>query len=128
MFLGARVIMACRNKQKATEAANDIKLLCKSTSNVGELVVEELDLTSLNSVRQCAKTLLNKENRIDLLINNAGVMTCPESKTQDGFETQFGTNHLGHFLLTLLLLPKIVQSAPSRIVTVSSKAHEREFL
>lgn len=128
MFLGARVIMACRNKQKATEAANDITLLCKSTSNVGELVVEELDLTSLNSVRQCAKTLLNKENRIDLLINNAGVMTCPESKTQDGFETQFGTNHLGHFLLTLLLLPKIVQSAPSRIVTVSSKAHEREFL
>lgn len=122
---GARVIMACRNKQKATEAANDIKSLCKSTSNVGELVVEELDLTSLNSVRQCAKTLLNKENRIDLLINNAGVMTCPESKTQDGFETQFGTNHLGHFLLTLLLLPKIVQSAPSRIVTVSSKAHER---
>lgn len=122
---GARVIMACRNKQKAIEAVDDIKTLCKSKENLGELAVEELDLTSLRSVRECAKTLLEKEPRIDLLVNNAGIMTCPEGKTEDGFETQFGTNHLGHFLFTLLLLPKIIQSTPARIVTVSSVAHDR---
>ncbi|KAL1493226.1 hypothetical protein ABEB36_011319 [Hypothenemus hampei] len=122
---GARVIMACRNIEKATEAANEIKSSCISKENVGELVVEELDLTSLQSVRKCAETILNKESKINLLVNNAGVMMCPQQLTTDGFEMQFGTNHLGHFLLTLLLLPKIIQSTPARIVNVSSTAHER---
>ncbi|XP_066259950.1 retinol dehydrogenase 13-like [Euwallacea similis] len=121
---GAKVIMACRNKTKATEAVNDIKDSCKSKQGLGELVVAELDLTSLKSVRNCAKTIMDQESRIDLLVNNAGVMTCPESRTADGYEMQFGTNHLGHFLFTLLLLPKIVQSPSARIVNVSSRAHE----
>lgn len=125
-FAGARVIMACRNEQKAQEAIDDIKKHCESKENVGELVVVPLDLSSLKSVRNCARQLLEKEKRIDLLINNAGIMMCPYAKTEDGFEIQFGTNHLGHFLLTLLLLPKIIESAPARIVTVSSMANESE--
>lgn len=116
--------MACRNEEKAQEAIDDIKKRCASKENVGELVVVPLDLSSLKSVRNCARQLLEKEKRIDLLINNAGIMMCPHAKTEDGFEIQFGTNHLGHFLLTLLLLPKIIESAPARIVTVSSMAHE----
>ncbi|XP_060537313.1 retinol dehydrogenase 11-like isoform X1 [Cylas formicarius] len=122
---GARVIMACRNREKATQAAEEIKQATASKSNLGEIIVEELDLMSLKSVRSCAEKILAREKRIDLLINNAGVMTCPYGKTEDGFEIQFGTNHLGHFLLTLLLLPRICQSTPARIVNVSSVAHER---
>lgn len=114
--------MACRNEQKAQEAAQDIKKQCQNKQNVGELIVVPLDLSSLKSVRSCAQHLLEKEKRIDLLINNAGIMMCPHSKTEEGFEMQVGTNHFGHFLLTLLLLPKIIQSAPARIVTVSSMA------
>ncbi|KAH1030019.1 hypothetical protein HUJ05_003159 [Dendroctonus ponderosae] len=122
---GARVIMACRDQQKAAAAADDIKASCQSTAKLGELVIEPLDLTSLQSVRNCANTILDKEPSIDLLVNNAGIMICPEGKTEDGFETQFGTNHLGHFLFTVLLLPKISQSERSRIVTLSSIAHEQ---
>lgn len=121
---GARVIMACRNEQKAQEAVDDIKKTCGNKENLGELVVVPLDLSSLNSVRKCAQQLLEKEKRIDLLINNAGIMMCPYGKTEDGFEMQLGTNHLGHFLLTLLLLPKIIENPPARIVTVSSMANK----
>ncbi|KAF5281075.1 hypothetical protein FQR65_LT14871 [Abscondita terminalis] len=120
---GARVIMACRNVEKANEAAKDIKADCEGQDKLGEIVVTELDLCSLDSVRKCAARLLESEKRIDILINNAGVMMCPQSKTADGFETQFGTNHLGHFLFTLLLLPRIIASSPARIVNVSSRAH-----
>lgn len=119
--------MACRNEQKAQEAAEDIKKQCGAKENVGELVFVPLDLSSLNSVRSCAKQLLEREKRIDLLINNAGIMMCPYSKTEDGFEMQFGTNHLGHFLLTLLLLPKINDSKPARIITVSSLGHAGSY-
>ncbi|XP_030756000.1 retinol dehydrogenase 13-like [Sitophilus oryzae] len=122
---GAKVIMACRNEDKAKETAEDIKVSCKDKENLGEIVIEKLDLNSLKSVRSCAQRIIEKEAKIDLLVNNAGVMMCPEGKTEDGFETQFGTNHLGHFLLTLLLLPKVKQSESARIVTVSSMAHER---
>jgi NAD(P)-dependent dehydrogenase (short-subunit alcohol dehydrogenase family) len=121
---GARVIVACRNLDKANEAVADIKKQCANCENVGEMHVTKLDLTSLNSVRICAKTILESEGNINLLINNAGVMMCPESRTEDDFEMQFGTNHLGHFLLTMLLLPKICQSTPARIVNVSSVAHK----
>lgn len=122
---GARVIMACRNKEKANEAANDIKSACETKPNLGEIIVEELDLSSLESIRNFSKNILEKEPRIDLLVNNAGVFATPEGKTEDGFEIQFGTNHLGHFLLTLLLLPKILQSPAARIVSVSSALHSR---
>lgn len=116
--------MACRNLEKANEAVEDIKNECSDSQNLGQLKVTQLDLASLNSVRNCAKEILETEEKIHLLINNAGVMMCPELRTEEGFEMQIGTNHLGHFLLTLLLLPKICQSAPARIVNVSSVAHK----
>lgn len=120
---GARVIMACRNLDKAEEAAKDIRVRCKDELNTGEIVTAELNLSSLKSVKDCAQKLNQSEDRIDLLINNAGIMVCPETRTEDGYELQFQTNHLGHFLLTVLLLPKIINSAPARIVNVSSLAH-----
>ncbi|XP_025406881.1 retinol dehydrogenase 12-like [Sipha flava] len=120
--LGARVVMACRDVKKAEQAVADILADVKG-DNVGQLIVEELDLASLASIRRCAKRILLKEKQIHLLVNNAGVMACPKGKTQDGFETQFGVNHLGHFLFTSLLLPRIRSSAPARIVIVSSLAH-----
>ena len=80
-------------------------------------------MSSLKSIRECCKEINSKEKSIDILINNAGIMMCPEMKTEDGFEMQIGTNHFGHFLFTNLLLDKIKKSTPARIVTVSSIAH-----
>eukprot|EP00058_Branchiostoma_floridae_P014549 XP_002600037.1 hypothetical protein BRAFLDRAFT_221193 [Branchiostoma floridae] len=117
---GARVIMACRDMTKAEAAASEIR---NETGNEN-VVVEKLDLASLASVREFATKINQQEGQLDILINNAGSMYCPPWKTADGFEMQFGTNHLGHFLLTNLLLDKIKASAPSRIVVVSSIAHE----
>ncbi|KAF2898674.1 hypothetical protein ILUMI_07508 [Ignelater luminosus] len=123
---GARVIMACRSVEKAEEAAKDIQKACEGEENLGKIVIVHLDLSSLESVREFTKEILQKEDRVDLLVNNAGVMMCPESRTVDGYETQFATNHLGHFLLTLLLMPKIIKSTPARIVNVSSLGHTRK--
>lgn len=125
---GARVIIVCRNKQKGVEAAEDIIKQCENHETRGEIKVHELNLNSLSLVRQSANKLLEKESKIHLLINNAGVMITPERYTQDGFETHFGVNHLGHFLFTLLLLPKIIESAPARIVNVSSVGHKKATL
>ncbi|GBP12924.1 hypothetical protein EVAR_79270_1 [Eumeta japonica] len=122
---GARVIMACRNLDKAQKAKTNIEAICKDKKDVGIIVLIECDLSSLTSIRACAQQVLDTEPQINILVNNAGVMMCPKSETQDGFEMQFGTNHLGHFLLTLLLLPRIKNSTPARIVTVSSRAHTR---
>ena len=97
---GARVIIGCRNLQKGKEALKEIK----ERSGNSNVFLEELDLASLKSVRTFADKILNRESLLDVLINNAGVMMCPYQKTEDGFEMQFGTNHLGHFLLTMLLL------------------------
>ncbi|XP_027131135.1 retinol dehydrogenase 13 isoform X1 [Larimichthys crocea] len=116
---GARVVMACRDLTRAEQAAEEIR---RSTGN-GNVAIRHLDLASLYSVRQFAKDFLDSEDRLDVLINNAGVMMCPKSLTEDGFETQLAVNHLGHFLLTNLLLPKLKSSAHSRVVTVSSIAH-----
>ncbi|XP_077454632.1 retinol dehydrogenase 12 [Stigmatopora argus] len=116
---GARVVMACRDMSRAGRAAEEIRA---STGN-GNVVTRHLDLASLYSVRQFAKDFLDSEDRLDLLINNAGVMMCPKRLTEDGYETQFAVNHLSHFLLTNLLLPKLKSSAPSRVVTVASVAH-----
>lgn len=120
---GARVIMACRNLEKAKNAADDIRKEVAEVKNAGEVVVKELNLASLTSVRKCAEDILATEEYIHLLVNNAGIMMCPRQLTEDGHELQFGTNHLGHFLFTLLLLPRIIKSAPARIVNVSSLAH-----
>ncbi|KAK2853610.1 hypothetical protein Q5P01_006271 [Channa striata] len=117
---GARVILACRDMTKARIAADYIR----QKSGNGNVVVKKLDLASLQSVRDLAKDVQENEERLDILINNAGIMQCPKWKTKDGFEMQFGVNHLGHFLLTNCLLDLLKKSAPSRIVIVSSLAHE----
>ncbi|KAM3614605.1 uncharacterized protein V6R79_016765 [Siganus canaliculatus] len=116
---GARVIMACRDLTRAEQAAEEIR---QRTGN-GNVVIRHLDLSSLYSIRQFSEEFLQSEERLDVLVNNAGVMMCPRWLTEDGFETQLAVNHLGHFLLTNLLLPKLQSSAPSRVVTVSSIAH-----
>jgi NAD(P)-dependent dehydrogenase (short-subunit alcohol dehydrogenase family) len=114
---GARVIGACRRIEAGKEAFADLGGIR------GSVEIMELDLASLASVRRFAEAFLAKYDRLDGLVNNAGVMYPPKGKTEDGFETQFGINHLGHFLLTELLLDRLKASAPSRIVCVSSVAH-----
>ncbi|XP_022107531.1 retinol dehydrogenase 13-like isoform X2 [Acanthaster planci] len=116
---GARVILACRDLAKAQAALAEIR---EDTGN-RNLTVVKLDLASLASVRECAEKIKAEESRLDILINNAGIMMCPEWKTEDGFEMQFGVNHLGHFLLTNLLLDLIKSSTPARIINVSSLSH-----
>jgi NAD(P)-dependent dehydrogenase (short-subunit alcohol dehydrogenase family) len=117
---GAHVVLAVRNLDKGTEAADRIK----NASPNAVVSLQELDLTSLDSVRKAADELRAAHPRIDLLINNAGVMYVPTRETtKDGFEMQFGTNHLGHFALTGLLLDNILPVEGSRVVTVSSVGH-----
>ncbi|XP_022110418.1 retinol dehydrogenase 12-like isoform X2 [Acanthaster planci] len=111
---------ACRDTAKAEAAAVEIS----KTTGSNNLLVVKLDLASLASVRECAKKIKADESRLDILINNAGIMMCPEWKTEDGFEMQLGVNHLGHFLLTNLLLDLIKSSAPARIINVSSIGHQ----
>ena len=116
----ARVILACRSVERGETAAVEVR---KRSGN-DNVVFVQLDLASLDSVRKFAAKILEEEPRIDILINNAGVMALPERKlTQDGFEMQFGTNHLGHFLLTYLLLNHIKEAPSARIVNVSSMGH-----
>ncbi|XP_056872204.1 retinol dehydrogenase 14b [Takifugu flavidus] len=120
--LQARVVMACRDQQSAQEAAQDLKN--QAGPEQGEVVIKHLDLASLRSVRKFCEEIIEEEEKIDVLINNAGIYQCPYSKTEDGFEMQFGVNHLGHFLLTHLLLDLLKASSPSRIVVVSSKLYK----
>ncbi|XP_077167417.1 retinol dehydrogenase 14 [Paroedura picta] len=125
----ARVIMACRDRGRAEEAARELRAelgLCARGGGEcrGELLVRELDLASLRSVRSFCHQVLQEQPRVDVLINNAGIFQCPYTKTEDGFEMQFGVNHLGHFLLTNLLLGLLKSSAPSRIVVVSSSLYK----
>ncbi|MBD3345458.1 MAG: SDR family NAD(P)-dependent oxidoreductase [Chitinivibrionales bacterium] len=115
----ATVIMACRNINKGEAAAAKIRAL----SNDARLSVMKIDLASLSSVRKFADEFKTRFNRIDHLLNNAGVMAPPYSKTSDGFELQFGINHLGHFALTGLVLDLLLKTGNSRIVTMSSGAH-----
>jgi NAD(P)-dependent dehydrogenase (short-subunit alcohol dehydrogenase family) len=116
---GAQVVLAVRNLDKGKDAAARIT----ATSPHARVAVQELDLSSLASVRAAADQLRSEHDRIDLLINNAGVMWTPKSTTKDGFEMQFGTNHLGHFAFTGLLLDRLLPVAGSRVVTVSSVGH-----
>ncbi|VEU43253.1 unnamed protein product [Pseudo-nitzschia multistriata] len=115
---GAHVVVACRNRDRGTDASKEI--------GDGSFLAP-LDLASLQSVRAFCDSFLGAYDRLDILVNNAGVMMCPGSKTEDGFETQLGVNHLGHFLLMRLLTPVLVATArstgrPSRFVALSSVA------
>ncbi|XP_034530619.1 retinol dehydrogenase 14-like [Notolabrus celidotus] len=120
--LQGRVILACRDRCRAEEAAREI--LQETGADCSKLVVKQLDLASLRSVQAFCEDIKKEELRLDVLINNAGVYQCPYTKTEDGFEMQFGVNHLGHFLLTHLLLDLLKQSAPSRVIVVSSKLYK----
>ncbi|MEY2566627.1 MAG: hypothetical protein QOE35_1156 [Actinomycetota bacterium] len=116
---GATVVMGCRNQIKGAEAL--ARVIAEHPRASAELV--ELDLADLSSVHKAANDVLARHPRLDLLINNAGVMAIPRHTTADGFEMQFGTNHLGHFALTGLLLDRLLATESSRVVTVSSTAH-----
>ena len=115
----ARVILACRDMNKCNEAVKEIVESTKNTNVEGM----QLDLNDLESVKAFAQTFLQKDLPLHALINNAGIMACPKGTTKQGYETQFGTNHMAHFLLTHLLMDKIKASAPSRVVFLSSEAH-----
>ena len=103
---GARVLMLSRNEEKSLPVIREIK---EETGH--DVIFYKLNLASLDSIRSCANEINSKEPKIDILINNAGIMLCPNWKTDDGFDMQLGTNHLGHFLLTELLMPLIQRSA-----------------
>nr|CAH8874666.1 unnamed protein product [Trichobilharzia regenti] len=140
---GAKVIMACRNLSKAEGARKqllekygvnnpqsvNIDVACKDVTQSlspiqnDQLIIEQLDLASLDSVRQFADRIKSKYTELNILINNAGLIVGKYEKTVDGFEMTMGVNHLGHFLLTELLLPLLKRSTPSRIIIVSSMAH-----
>ncbi|XP_019717214.1 dehydrogenase/reductase SDR family member 13b.1 [Hippocampus comes] len=114
---GARVILACRSRQRGEAALADVKR--ESGSN--QVVFMQLDLGNLKSVRSFAENYLRSEPRLDILINNAGIYM--QGRTEDGFGMMFGINHVGHFLLTNLLLDRLKECQPSRVVNVSSLAH-----
>jgi NAD(P)-dependent dehydrogenase (short-subunit alcohol dehydrogenase family) len=116
---GAHVVMAARNQDKAQAALSDISADVPDAS----LELVTLDLASQASVREAAEQILCAHQRVDLLVNNAGVMGIPERKTVDGFEMQFGVDHLGHWTLTALVMPALLASPDARVVTVTSTAH-----
>jgi NAD(P)-dependent dehydrogenase (short-subunit alcohol dehydrogenase family) len=116
---GATVLMGCRNQAKGADALTRVEQ--EQPSGTVELL--ELDLADLGSVRRAAGSVCDRHTRLDLLVNNAGVMAIPYRTTADGFEMQFGTNHLGHFALTGLLIDRLLEANGSRVVNVSSNAH-----
>ena len=116
---GAKVIIGCRSKERGEKALIDIK----KESGSKEVYLKLIDLSSFKSVRRFANSILESEGRLDILINNAGVLMPPFRKTEDGFEWHLQVNHLGHFLLTQMLIDLLKKSAPSRIINVSSHLH-----
>lgn len=117
---GAEVILAARNQDKLQVTAD----LIRAETPAAKLSFALLDLSDLDSVRACAEQLLSTHSVIDMLINNAGIMACPLGYTAQGHELQFGTNHLGHFLLTGLLLPLLKASTAARVINLSSGGHK----
>lgn len=117
---GARVVLACRSRDKGLAAIDAVAAVAPGSPP--ELI--ELDLASAKSIEQAAEEILAENDRIDLLVNNAGVMYPPRTTTADGFELQLGTNHLGHFALTGRLLGRMLQTPGSRVVTMSSVGHK----
>jgi NAD(P)-dependent dehydrogenase (short-subunit alcohol dehydrogenase family) len=116
---GAHVILAVRNLDKGRGAVSRITAITPAA----DVSLQRLDLTSLDDIRAAAAELKAAHPRIDLLVNNAGIMQTPKGTTKDGFELQFGTNHLGHFALTGLLLDHLLPVEGSRVVTISSQGH-----
>jgi NAD(P)-dependent dehydrogenase (short-subunit alcohol dehydrogenase family) len=116
---GASVTMAARDSSKNAAAAARVR----ASVPTADLELRELDLADLASVGRFTDGFVGEHARLDVLIDNAGVMVCPEGRTADGFERQFGTNHLGHFLLTCRLVPVLLASAPARVVVLSSGGH-----
>jgi len=117
---GAHVVLACRDPERGHGAEQQLRDAHPDAS----VELASLDLASLASVRDFAKGSSDRHERLDLLVNNAGVMAIPRRTTADGFEMQLGTNHLGHFALTGLLLPRLLATPGSRVVNVSSTAHK----
>jgi NAD(P)-dependent dehydrogenase (short-subunit alcohol dehydrogenase family) len=118
---GAEVVLACRNISKGELAKEEI---LKEIPQ-GKIMVLPIDLMDLSSIKLFAEEFKQNFSQLDILINNAGIMTCPYALTKDGFESQMGTNHLGHFALTGYLLELIIPTPNSRVVTVSSLAHKQ---
>ncbi len=116
---GAHVVMAARNQEKAQTALDEIKEAHPEAS----LEIVELDLSSFEATKTAAAQIAEKHPKIDILINNAGLMAMPERRTTDGYEMQFGVNHLGHWIFTAGLLESVVAAGNSRVVTVTSTAH-----
>lgn len=116
---GAEVVLACRSQEKGAAAVNEIKAAIPEA----KIELMSLDLASLDSIQKFTEAFKQKYSQLDILINNAGVMAPPFSTTADGFESQFGTNHLGHFALTGQLLPLLEAAENGRIVVLSSLAH-----
>ncbi|XP_037077685.1 LOW QUALITY PROTEIN: retinol dehydrogenase 12-like [Pollicipes pollicipes] len=117
---GARLILGVRSLERGEAALRELPV-----GAGGKPLLLQLDLASLESVRCFAAAVRQREPKVHLLINNAGVMACPRAETADGFELQLGTNHLGHFLLTHLLLDQLRAAAPARVINLSSLAHTR---
>ncbi|XP_043582156.1 retinol dehydrogenase 13-like [Bombus pyrosoma] len=117
----AKVIMACRDMEKCENTRRDIVVESRNKY----VYCRPCDLASQKSIRDFVEQFKKEHKKLHILINNAGVMRCPKMYTQEGIELQFGVNHIGHFLLTNLLLDTLKDSAPSRIVNVSSSAHKR---
>src|SRR5918999_6451354 len=116
---GAHVVMTARNQEKGAAAVEEIR----GTAPQASLELVALDLGSLASVREAADKILAAHETIDILVNNAGLMGIPEQRTDDGFEMQFGVDHLGHWSFTALLMPALLRADAARIVTVTSTAH-----
>jgi NAD(P)-dependent dehydrogenase (short-subunit alcohol dehydrogenase family) len=116
---GAAITMLARSADKNEAAAETVRGLVPGA----DLETRTIDLTSLESVRACAEGILEAHDKIDVLLNNAGVMVCPYSTNADGFENQLVSNHLGHFLLSVLLTPALIRGAPARVIELSSGAH-----
>ena len=117
--MGANVTLAARDIEKAESVAASIR----DSGVAGNIQVTALELTSLDNVRDCAKRFLAENEVLDILINNAGLMGCELTRTAAGWELQLATNHIGHFLLTCLLVPALRSAAPARIVNLSSAGH-----
>lgn len=116
---GAEVVLATRNPHKAEKALAEVKAKLPGA----KLAFIPLDLANLNAIRNFADQFKARYDRLDVLLNNAGIMMVPEGRTQDGFERQLGTNHLGHFALTGLLIDELLNTTGSRVVNISSNAH-----